>query len=128
MISKMLDYFKRLNTPLLNRDKNKYYPEIQQLAYNLVRYLKMNEDENEHSFQGNHNLTYLIENMTKSDFEFIVTKFLGRIPLNRLNELIKQDFSESSYKLLFEKDKKELETEISKIQEQLDKLKERLNK
>lgn len=125
MLSKMLKHFSKLEQPSLNRDSTKYYPEMQQLAYNLVRYLKMNEDKNEDSYQGNYNLTYLIENMSESDFDFVITKFLEQIPFKKLRELIKNNFSKDSYDLIFKQ--KELKNEILDLQKQLNLLKEKLN-
>lgn len=94
-------YQQKLSNPSLERKYTKYYEEMQQLAYNLVRYLKMNEIQEENAYQGNYNLTYLVENMTKDDFYFIVAKMLRKIPNKDLKELIINNFSKDSCQFLF---------------------------
>ena len=84
----IIDYLCQHKAPT-NRDHRKYYQEIQQLAFNLVRYLKMNEDENEENlYQGNFNLTYLKENMAHEDFKMITRMFLKRIPIGEVKQMM----------------------------------------
>jgi len=89
-------YISNLRKPSLDRENSKYYEEIQRLAYELVKFLRMNEDKNEHNNQGNWNLTYLIENMKPKDFKYVTTSFMKRIPLNELKEMIEENFTEHS--------------------------------
>lgn len=124
MNNNIVNYFKNLNKPPLDRSETKYYEEMQLLAYNLVKYLKMNEDNNEKPYQGNYNFTYLRENMTENDFEFIAIKFLKNIPLCKLKQLIKENFQEDHYDYLF---KEELLSKIEELEKQLNKIKNILN-
>ncbi|ATF13547.1 hypothetical protein A616_16655 [Brevibacillus brevis X23] len=88
-----MNLFKRIFKPklprtTLNRENEKYHPEMQKLARDLVKYLSMNEDPNEETFQGNWNLTFLEENMTVEEYDKIVFQMMCRIPLGRLIEVI----------------------------------------
>ena len=116
-------YLNKLDNVDLDRSKDKYYEEIQQLAYNLVRYLKMNDNPNEHSCQGNYNLTYLIENMTNENFEFIVIQFLKRISLGKLRNLINENFTSNGWKLIVSN---EIEQKIKNIEDNLCDIKNKL--
>lgn len=88
------DYYKRVNPPSCNRRQaEKYYIEMQLLAFKLSHYLNMNEDENEHVNQGNYNTTYLRENLSKKDFKFITKKFMEQLTGRELTELIKEQNS-----------------------------------
>lgn len=83
------EFINSRSTPPLDRNKSKYYPEMQQLAYNLIRYLNMNNNPNENNpCQGNYNVTYLIENMSESEFHNIIRTLIRRIPLGKLKDLI----------------------------------------
>ena len=79
----IIDYLKQFK-PSLDRSDSKYYSEMQQLSYNLVKYLSMNNDKNEQNYQGNYNLTYISENMTPEDFEMITSAFMRNISLGAL--------------------------------------------
>lgn len=70
-------YFEKLPNPSLNRNGDRYYVEIQLLAFKLMRYLKMNNYNEEHSCQGNYNWTYFKENLSDEDWGFLVKKILG---------------------------------------------------
>lgn len=89
-------YIKQLEPPGLDRSKSRHYQEVQRLSYSLVRYLRMNDDKNEHVNQGNWNLTYLIENMKQKDHYFITSQLMKRIPLNHLQKILDEDFTDSS--------------------------------
>lgn len=73
------NYFKDLSNPPLNRNGTKYYIEMQLLAFQLLRYLKMNDDPNEHQFQGNYNWTYFKESMSEEDYQYLANKVTGSL-------------------------------------------------
>lgn len=91
-----------------HRNNSKYYHEMQQLALNLVHYFKMNDTPDEEKYQGNYNVTYLIENMTKENFYFIVSKFLRNIPLGDLKEIINKNFTIMKFDNLLDDEKRNL--------------------
>ena len=76
--------------PSMDRRNDKYYPEMQQLTYNLLRYLGMNEDPNEHPCQGNYNMTYLVENMTNEELYEFVGRFIRRLNQTQLIYIIER--------------------------------------
>jgi type III secretory pathway component EscV len=105
--SSFYHFIKTRPEPPLSRYGTKYYDEMQQLAYNLVRYLRMNDDFNEENkYQGNFNFTYLQENMTEEDFLFLVEKFMRSTPLGKLKEILK-GFTEDAKKYLNQETKEE---------------------
>lgn len=73
------DYFAKVESPTTNRNgkNNKYYVEMQLMAFQLMRYLKMNNDPNEHSNQGNWNWTYFKENMADEDIQLLIEYING---------------------------------------------------
>lgn len=73
----IVSYFKKLKNPCTNRKKDRYYIEMQMLSFQLLRYLRMNNDPNEHAFQGNWNWTYFKENVTEEDWQLLVNRILG---------------------------------------------------
>lgn len=87
-------YIASLKEPSTDRTNSKYYEDIQRLAYELVRYLRMNDDKNEHVNQGNWNFTYLAENMKRKDLAYITAKLMKRFTSEELIALIKEHFSE----------------------------------
>ncbi|HLO11316.1 MAG TPA: hypothetical protein VK190_03545 [Pseudoneobacillus sp.] len=87
--------------PSLNRDDAKYYSEMQVLAYNLVKYLKMNNAPGEDSCQGNYNMTYLEENMSKEDLKFVVDKMLRRIPIREVKEMMYAGWDKQTTDIIF---------------------------
>lgn len=89
-------YVESLRPPGLDRAKEKHYDQVQRLAYDLVRYLRMNTAKGEHVNQGNWNTTYLIENMKPKDFEFVVAQLLKRIPIGQLRRMIDENFTGTS--------------------------------
>lgn len=109
--------------PSLDRSNAKYYSEMQSLAYNLVKYLRMNEDKNETSFQGNYNHTYLKENMTEEDYLFVLNKMLRSIPMYKVKDMIRETWSSSADTVL--NDERSIE-DYKFLQERYDKLKSKL--
>lgn len=96
-IKEYLSQFK----PNLDRENSKYYSEMQVLAYNLVKYLKMNDALGEDDCQGNYNLTYLEENMTKEDYMFIAERFLGRIAIYEVRNMLYAKWGKQTADLVF---------------------------
>ena len=94
------DYLSQFTPSSLDRKSAKYYSEMQQLAYNLVRYLRMNEDIHEGSCQGNYNLTYLEENLTEEDYLFVLDKMLRRIPMGKVRDMINENWNSESKDIL----------------------------
>lgn len=94
-------YISSLKKPSLDRVNEKYYDEMQHLAYNLVRFLRMNDDKKEHGCQGNYNFTYLKENMSEKDFVFVMLQFMRRVPIGELRSIIRDNFTDSSVELLY---------------------------
>lgn len=87
---KIEEYFSKIEiNPSLNRNRDKYYVEMQLLAFQLIRYLRMNDDENEHSNQGNWNWTYFKENLTSDDFQFLANKITGSLRPDGWEKVIK---------------------------------------
>lgn len=82
------------------RKNEKYYYEMQKLANDLFYYLSMNNNPNEHDYQGNHNLTYILKNLTKDKLYFITSLFLQQIPIGDLKELIKNNFGTASKEII----------------------------
>lgn len=121
----IVNYFEQF-IPSLDRSNTKYYSEMQQLAYNLVKYLSMNEDKNEHSCQGNYNLTYLRENMIDDDFKMIANMFLRRIPMGEVRQMIKGYWSEEGANIVL-KDDNELRNNYNDLADKYTKLKEEYN-
>jgi hypothetical protein len=80
------NYFSKLKDPGYDRKNDLYYVEMQQLAFNLARYLKMETKDN--VFQGNWNFTYLTENLSKEDYMLIARKFLGNLTAPQWKEII----------------------------------------
>lgn len=94
------NYISTLKEPSIDRTDTKYYTEIQTLAVELIHYLKMNDDKNEHANQGNWNMTYFVENLKKEDLEFLTIQCMKRIPTGRLKSLITERLeSEAGYLL-----------------------------
>jgi len=99
----MVNYLKQFK-PSLDRTDSKYYSEMQQLSYNLIKYLNMNDNKNESSFQGNYNLTYLAENMTNEDFKTIANLFLRRISIGEVRVMIREYWSDQSANMVLNDD------------------------
>lgn len=95
--TKIVNYFARFTRdPGLDRNNSKYYVEMQLLAFQMTHYLKMNDDKNEHAFQGNYNWTFFRENLSNEDFQLLAKKFLGSMNLPQWLEAIEDwSFSES---------------------------------
>jgi hypothetical protein len=92
------EYFSQLKNPSISRKDDLYYLEMQQLAFNLVRYLRMETKNN--SCQGNWNMTYLEENMSKDDYMFVARKFLGRMTATEWKDMIGNSPFREGYGLL----------------------------
>lgn len=83
-------YLSTLKEPNVNRENAKYYSEVQRIAIELMHYLKMNDNKNEHVNQGNWNMTYFRENLKKEDFKFLTMLCMKRIPTDELRQLIRE--------------------------------------
>lgn len=115
------EYFKEFK-PSLDRSNSKYYEEMQILSHSLVKYLKMNNNPEEHPYQGDYNLTYLKENITDKDFDCIVEMMLKRIPLGRVAEIIKS-FGDNSIDIILNQTNKN-EDALKEIATMKDRLQE----
>jgi hypothetical protein len=121
----MINYLQQFK-PSIDRGNSKYYSEMQQLAYNLVKYLSMNEDKNESNFQGNYNLTYLEENMTNEDFKMIANSFLRRIPIGEVKIMIKDYWPDQTANIVLNNDE-ELVNKYNDLTIEYNELKEKYN-
>lgn len=99
-IEQFHNYIESLSPPGLDRKKERHYEKIQRLAYDLVRYMRMNTAKGEHVNQGNWNTTYLIENMKPKDFEFVVSQLLKRIPIGQLRTMLHDNFTTNAKDLI----------------------------
>ena len=115
MIETKEHYLSKLPKPSLSRDGEKYYEEMQDLAYHLVYYVSMNDNPSEHPCQGNYNLTFLEENMTEKDYLFIVDKLMRRIPLCTLKEMYRSKWGDEISQYLLDEEQNELKNLKEKV-------------